>query len=415
MSKSFLEARAAVLTEVAAAVSRTAATRRASETVPLDEAVGRILAAHVRADRDQPPFPRSTRDGFAVRVADVTDGASLEVIGEVAAGASFAGMISAGQTVEIMTGAPVPAGADAVLMVEHVTRSGDRIIAGRTVAAGENIVPRGSELGAGAVAARAGQVLDPAAVALLASLGCARPVVHARPRVAIVGTGDELVGIDETPGLAQIRDSNRHCLAALVRRAGGEPVALPIARDDRASIERSLAKAAELGDVVLVTGGVSMGKYDHVEAALAAIGAEVVFESVAIRPGKPLVFGFLAGKPFFGLPGNPLSAYVTFELFARAAVELCGGRPEASPLRFGAAPLAVAYTQRSLPLTVFLPAAFERPAGGASAAVSPLPIRPVASQGSGDLAALSAADAFVVVEPGVTSLPAGTWATVLPK
>lgn len=416
MSLSLSEARAAVLAEVTRV---RAGARLARETVPLAEALGRVLAADVRADRDQPPFPRSTRDGFAVRAADLDGAASgaagnLRVIGEVAAGATFSGTIEPGTAVEIMTGAPVPAGADAVLMVEHVERPApDRIVPTRTLSAGENIVPRGSELAAGAVACAAGHRLDAASIALLASLGCARPEVHARPRVAIVGTGDELVGIDETPGLAQIRDSNRYCLAALVARAGGEPVPLPIARDDRGTIERALADAAAKADIVLVTGGVSMGKYDHVEAALGALSARVIFESVAIRPGKPLVFGLLGDKPFFGLPGNPLSALVTFELFARAAVELWSGCPQAAPLGFFAAKLAAAYTQRALPLTVFAPAAFTR--DPQASFVSAPSVAPVRSQGSGDLAAMAAADGFLVVEPGVTSIAAGAWVTVLPK
>jgi molybdopterin molybdotransferase len=415
MSLSLSEARAAVLAEVTRARSRATLAR---ETVPLAEALGRVLAADVRADRDQPPFPRSTRDGFAVRAADLgaalgAGGAGLRVIGEVAAGATFTGTVAPGTAVEIMTGAPVPDGADAVLMVEHVERASDRIVPTRTLVVGENIVPRGSELAAGAVACAAGHRLDAASIALLASLGCARPEVYARPRVAIVGTGDELVGIDETPGLAQIRDSNRYCLAALVARAGGEPVPLPIARDDRGIIERALADAAAKADIVLVTGGVSMGKYDHVEAALGALSARVIFESVAIRPGKPLVFGLLGDKAFFGLPGNPLSALVTFELFGRAAVELWSGCRAAAPLGFFAAKLAAAYTQRALPLTVFAPATFTP--DPQAAFVSAPSVAPVRSQGSGDLAAMAAADGFLVVEPGVTSIAAGDWVTVLPK
>jgi molybdopterin molybdotransferase len=407
------EARAIVTTEVARA---RAGLLPPSEEVALHLAAGRVLASAVHADRDQPPFPRSTRDGFALRAVDLVgaEGGAvrLRVIGEVAAGASFAGTVGPGEAVEIMTGAPVPAGADAVVMVEHTSRpSPAEVVVARALPAGENIVPRGSELGAGALACAAGNTLDPAALALLASLGCARPRVFARPRVAILGTGDELVPVEATPTLAQIRDSNRHCLAASVLRAGGDPVPLPPVADDRAATERALEQAAAQADLVLVTGGVSMGKYDHVEPALENLAARVIFDAVAIRPGKPLVFGFLRGKPFFGLPGNPLSAQVTFELFARAALDLLAGRASAAPLPFFAGRLALEHVQRAVPLTVFVPARFQRAPGE----LGPPHVAPVPSQGSGDLAAMASADGFLVVEPGVGHVPAGSWVSVLPK
>jgi molybdopterin molybdotransferase len=410
------QARALVTTEVARARG---AARPRTEAVDLAEAAGRVLAVPVLADRDQPPFPRSTRDGFALRAVDLTSLASLSpdapvrlrVLGEVAAGASFAGTVGPGEAVEIMTGAPVPAGADAVVMIEYTTRpSSAEVVVTRGLAAGDNVVPRGSELAAGALAYPAGNPLDPAAIALLASLGCARPHVYARPRVAILGTGDELVPVEATPALAQIRDSNRHCLAASITRAGGEPLPLPLVPDDRVATERALDAAAAQADLVLITGGVSMGKYDHVEPALKTLAARVIFDAVAIRPGKPLVFGFLHGKPFFGLPGNPLSAQVTFELFARAALDLLAGRPSAAPLPFFGAQLASDHTQRAVPLTVFVPARFQR-----GADVGPPRVAPVPSQGSGDLAAMAAADGFVVLEPGVGHVPSGSWVSVLPK
>ena len=420
MTLSLFEARTAVIAEVTRARDLAAL---ASEEVPLTQALGRVLAAAVRADRDQPPFARSTRDGFAVRAADLagvaTAPVALRVIGEVAAGGSFARMVEPGTAVEIMTGAPVPAGADAVVMIEQTDHhgrhgdaaaGGDRVTINRGVEVGENVVPQGSELGQGMVAKSAGTVLDPASIALLASIGCARPTVFARPRVAILGTGDELVAVDAQPGLAQIRDSNRYCLAALIERAGGQALPLPIVRDDQAAIEQSLEQAAARADIILATGGVSMGKYDHVEAALGRLSARIVFESVAIRPGKPLVFGLLGGKPFFGLPGNPLSALVTFQLFAAAAVELWGGRSTASPLGLFGAQLAAGYSQRIVPLTVFVPAAFAR-----TDVLGPPRATPLRSQGSGDLAAMAAADGFVVIAPGVSALPEGAWVTVLPK
>jgi molybdopterin molybdotransferase len=418
MTLSLAEARAAVIAEVTRVRAQTPA---ATEPVALGAAAGRVLAVAVTADRDQPPFPRSTRDGFAVRASDFSGGGNLSaagdsagpvrlrVVGEVAAGATWQGEVAPGTTVEIMTGAPVPSGADAVVMVEHIERSGDHVTVGRGANAGDNIVPQGSELGAGQIALPAGTALDAAAIALLASLGCAWPSVFVRPKVAILGTGDELVSLDATPGRAQIRDSNRYCLAALIERAGGQPLPLPIAPDDRGTIEAALAEAAATADIILVSGGVSMGKYDHVEAAMAALSARVVFDGVAIRPGKPLVFALLGGKPLFGLPGNPLSAMVTFQLFGAAALELCGGRSQAAPLAFFGAQLAAAHTQKPVPLTVFLPATFARTATGVPR------VNVLRSQGSGDLAAMAAADGLLVIEPGTATLPAGAWATVLPK
>jgi molybdopterin molybdotransferase len=431
MSLPLPQARAAVFREVAPLV---AALRR-QEQVSLGDAAGRVLAADVLADRDQPPFDRSTRDGFAVRAADVAGAsperpAAVRRVGEVAAGSAFSGRVEGGACVEIMTGAPLPPGTDAVVMVEHTERAGEDIQVRRSVVAGENIVPRGSELRAGALACAAGATLDPATVGLLASLGVARPQVVARPRVAVLATGDELVPVESTPAAAQIRDSNRHTLAAQIARAGGLPLPQPIVRDDPGAIRSALAQAIAGADLLLVSGGVSMGKYDFVEGALAELGARVVFDGVDIRPGKPLVFGTIGAQrdgqgqedvrriPFFGLPGNPLSTLVTFELFVRPAIGLLLGRAESPALATTGARLAVDYAQRKLPLTVFVPAAFVPLPSDDPAAPATVPlcaVKPVPSQGSGDLRSMAAADALMIVEPGTTDLPAGSLVAVLPK
>jgi molybdopterin molybdotransferase len=408
MTLALLDARAAVLRDLLAD-----ARSPRVEGVLLDQAVGRVLAAPLVADRDQPPFDRVTRDGFAVRAVDVA-GASeatpveLGVDGEVPAGAELAGRVEAGRCVEIMTGAPLPAGADAVVMVEHTERpSPGAVRVRRAVAAGENVVPRGSELGQGAVALPAGARLDPAAVALAASLGCAEPQVRARPRVAIVSTGDELVEVAETPRPSQIRNSNRHSLTAQVARAGGAPLPAPIARDDPGALRAVLERALEGADLLLLSGGVSMGKHDYVEQVLADLGARVVFDSVDIRPGRPLVFGQVRGRPFFGLPGNPLSTMVTFELFVRPALAVLGGA-DAPPLHLMRAPLARPFRQRAVPLTVFVPARLET--DGLATTVHALP-----SQGSGDLAAMARADVLMVIEPGTAEIAAGALVALLPK
>ncbi len=413
--QSFQTARTVVLDHA------TILSRPARETVALDEAAGRVLAQAVCADRDQPPFARVTRDGFAVRAADVmgaTNSArvALRVVGEVPAGRVFEGQMLAGTAVEIMTGAPLPQGADAVVMVEDTDRPApDEVRIGRAVGPGDNVVPRGSELGAGAVALPAGRRLDAAGVGLLASLGVTRPSVFARPRVALLSTGDEIVPVAQRPEAWQIRNSNLHALAAQVRRAGAEPVMLPIAPDDPERLEILLLEAFSVAELVLVSGGVSMGKHDHVENVLRRIGAEAVFDGVAIRPGKPLVFGIRSAagvqKAFFGLPGNPLSTFVTFELFARPLLDRLAGVLDETvrPWRPGAARLGEDWTQKPLTLTMFAPVTLRADGDGGSV------IWPLRSQGSGDLTALAQADAFMMLPPGTTQVPKHTWVPVIPK
>jgi molybdopterin molybdotransferase len=393
----YREARAQVIATVASLV------RPAREEVPLDDAAGRRLAVDVLADRDQPPFHRSTRDGFAVRAADSRVSAPLRVIGEIAAGRGLDRPVGAGEAAEIMTGAPLPDGADAVVMIENTTATAGGVRIDRPVAPGENVVAAGSELRAGALAAPRGALVGTGEIALLASLGCARVPVTRRPRVMVLATGDELVDAGATPGRYQIRNSNGPMLAAQVRRAGGEPILLPPARDDAAALRPLVARALAEGDLAVFSGGVSMGKYDLVEATVAELGARIVWDGAAIRPGKPVVFGTAGDKPFFGLPGNPLSALVTFELFARPAVELAAGAPDA-PLRLPSAPLAAPLDRAPLPLTFFTPVRID------DAGLVPLP-----SQGSGDLASLARADGFAVTDPRVSHVPAGTVLPYLPR
>jgi molybdopterin molybdotransferase len=406
MPLSLLDARHAVIATIGARIP-------ASETRALDEALDRVLAEAIVADRDQPPFDRVTRDGFAVRAADVA-GASpdqavvLTVIGEAPPGRALAFGVGPQQCVEIMTGAALPSGADAVVMVEHTRRPDpSRVLIERAAAPRENVVAQGSELSKNALAVPARRRLDPAAVALAASLGCANPRVFVRPRVAVVTTGDELVEVGATPRPTQIRNSNRHSLTAQVTRAGGFALPAPIAGDDPATLRAVIDTALAHADLLLLSGGVSMGKYDYVEGVLGDLGARVVFDGVAIRPGRPLVFGLLGEVPFFGLPGNPLSTMVTFELFVRPALELLSGA-DAAPLRHAWVPLAEPFAQRALPLTALLPALLE---GEGEATM----VRPLPSQGSGDLAAMGRADCLMVVAPGTTTLAAGALVPVLPK
>lgn len=385
------------------------------ETVPLLAGCGRVLAEAVAADRDFPPFPRATRDGYAVRSPDLASlPARLTVVAEVRAGAALptgSAPLAAGQAVEIMTGAPVPAGADAVVMVEYTTRSGASVDINRSASAGENVVAAGSEARAGDVLLNPGTRLGPAQIAVAAAVGCAQLRVHARPRVAVLATGDELAEVSATPGASQIRNSNSYSLAAQVLAAGGEPLLLPIAPDERSAL-RQLLEQGLRADLLLISGGVSVGKYDLVEQALAEFQAEFFFTGALIQPGRPVVFGAArrgaseGGRAtlFFGLPGNPTSTLVTFELFVRPVLDaLCGATP--SPLIFPKARLRLEVRTRS-GLTRFLPARLSGERDDAE-------VELVRWQGSGDLAAASRANCYLVVPPDRERIPAGEMVSVM--
>jgi len=393
---SFEQARACVLREVGAGRGRLL-----TEQVSALEAAGRILAEDVTADRDYPPFPRSARDGFAVRAADVPG--DLRVIGEVRAGELYSGEVTAGEAVEIMTGAPLPEGADAVVMVEHTERSGNRVQVSRSLKVGENFNPQGIEAKHGSTVLTAGRRLGFAEIALLAMVGRECVTVYRRPRVAILPTGDEIVEAGQAPEAFQIRNSNAWSMAVQVARAGGDPQILPIARDNYESTHNLMLQGLET-DLLLLSGGVSAGKYDIVERVLADLDAQFFFDRVLIQPGQPLVFGTARGKFFFGLPGNPASTMVTFEVFARAAVELLSGANEA-PLRLLQAPLSKELSQRP-GLTRFLPAQVS--ADGST-------VTPEPWQGSGDVNSLARANAFLVTEPDRESWAAGEMIRVLLK
>jgi molybdopterin molybdotransferase len=376
-----------------------------SETVDLEQASGRVLSAPVRADRDYPPFNRSARDGFAVIAADVANPpACLRLIGQTRAGEPSRFRLQPGETVEIMTGAPGPEGADAVVMVEYSTRDGDFVRLQQTVSSGRNLIFQGSEAPAGSLLLEAGTALDYRQIAVLASVGQSRVPVYRKPRVAILSTGDEVVPIEATPEPFQIRNSNACSLAAQVRRRGGEPIVLPIAPDE-ARHTRELIEQGLRSDLLLLSGGVSMGKYDVVEQVLRELGAEFFFTQVAIQPGKPLVFGRVGSTPVFGLPGNPISTMVTFEVFARIALDRLAGRPE-SPLPFVQARLGSDFQHKPV-LTRFLPAVL---AGDHSEAT----VNPVKWQGSGDLVAAAQANCYLVAAAGRASWKAGEWISILP-
>jgi len=380
----------------------------ATEVVTLDEARGRVLARDVLADRDYPPFPRSSRDGYAVRAADVRQvPAWLACVGEARAGAPYPDKLAeeSGVCVEIMTGAPVPPGADAVVMIERTRRDGSRVEILRGVEPGDNVVRQGSEAQAGGVVLPRGRRVAPGEMALLASVGATTVEVFRPPTVAILPTGDEVVPIDHRPKWFEIRNSNAIALGGQVAAAGGIPHQLGIAPDEVEGL-RELIEAGLEHDLLLLSGGVSAGKYDLVEPVLAELGAEFYFQSVALRPGKPTVFGRARGKFFFGLPGNPVSTFVTFELFARPAIAMLGGAAFERPL-FLRARLGKPFRQ-SHGLTAFMPARVEM--GGGDPVVTL-----VGWQGSGDLVGLAAANCLLAIHPHQTELAAGEWVNVLLK
>ena len=376
------------------------------ETVPLGQVRGRILAEDVAADRDTPPFHRATRDGYAVRSADVaTTPVELECLGEARAGKPWPGDLSGRlrACVEIMTGAPLPDGADAVAMVEHTRAAGSKVEVQRAVGPGENVVGRGSEARAGCRVLARGRRLGAGEIGLLASVGRTEVKVFRRPTAAILTTGDEVVPADSTPEWFQIRNSNAATLAAQVEATGGVPRNVGIAPDQVDRLRESITAGLQ-SDLLLLSGGVSAGKYDFVESVLADLGAEFYFHGVAIRPGKPLVFGRACGKFFFGLPGNPVSTYVTFELFARPALEMLAGAEPEGPV-FLRARLGKSLRQRT-GLTTFMPARVE--------AVNADPVVSLVGwQGSGDLVGVAAANCFLVVHPNQTELAEGDWVDVL--
>ena len=391
----------------------TEVTATAAETVDLLAAAGRVLAAEICADRDLPPFPRATRDGFAVRAADVAHvPVVLEVIGEIRAGASAsesALQVGPQQAVEIMTGAPVPAGADAVVMVEYMQRNGDRVEVQRSVDPGENVVPRGSESKEGELLLSGGMRLAPSAIGLAASVGSATVSVYKRPRVAILSTGDEIIDVASSPGPNQIRNSNTYSLATQVQSAGGMPLMLPIA-PDRAEPLRELIEQGLAADLLLLSGGVSIGKYDLVEQIFAELDAEFFFTGAQIQPGKPIVFGRASASEaekatyFFGLPGNPVSTMVCFELFARPMIEaLSGAAP--NPLRFLQARLK-SDVKTKTGLTRFLPAQL-------SGEFANVEVELVRWQGSGDMVSTARANCYLVIPPDREKFVAGEMVSVL--
>ena len=372
------------------------------EAAALGEALGRILAEDIIADSDLPPFDRAQMDGYAVRAADVAAApARLRIVGESAAGAGWHHEMKTGEAVRIMTGAPVPKGADAVQQVE-LTRevdSGSQVEILEPVAAGRSIVKQAAEIKAGETVLRAGEDINAAMIATLASFGYAQVKVGRRPRVAVMATGSELVDVDKKPGTDQIRDSNNYTIAAYATLAGATVERWPLAGDDTEELKKQIKQAVATSDVLITSGGVSMGVYDFMKPALKELGAEIFFERVALRPGKPTVFARLGTTLIFGLPGNPVSVAATFNLFARAALRKMQGAKQPGLIEETAV-LARA-VKGSVDRESYLPAILRTDEKGTLLA------EPLKWGGSSDFVAFAHATVLISVPAGVRGLTVG--------
>jgi molybdopterin molybdotransferase len=383
------------------------------ETVDLRDALGRVLARDIVSPVSLPLWDNASMDGFAVRAADVTGATPeapvrLRVVETIAAGRHATRTVGPGEAARIMTGAPLPDGADCVVRVEDTSSSADAVEIRDDRDAGANVRASGEDVQSGTVVVRAGVTLGAAHIGVLASVGCARPIVHRCPRVAVLATGDELVGLDAFPEVVagrRIVSSNSYSLEAAVRSAGGEAVSLGIAPDDPAKLAERL-RHADGCDLIVTSGGVSVGDFDYTRAVVTELGGALSLWRVRMRPGAPIGFGRLFGVPWLGLPGNPVSALVTFELFGRPLLRTLAGstRPHRRAIQVA---LDEEIVLRA-PLTHFLRCVLIEEAEGA------LHARLTGAQSSGMLTSMSGADALLVVPPEPPTVSAGTTLRAIP-
>ena len=376
----------------------------ATVALPLERCLDRVLAAPIHADADVPPFNKSFMDGFAVRSGDVgTVPARLAVVGEVAAGADSLPAVAPGETVRIMTGAPVPPDTDAVQMVEE-SRMVDEFTVEilKSVAPGANVSRQGREVAQGDVVLDAGQLIGPAEIGVLASFGQARPEVYRPLSAAVVSTGDELVPVEARPRFGQIRNSNGPMISALCRRLGMKVASEVSVGDDPERIAEVIRSGLKF-DLLLLSGGVSMGEYDFVHRVLEREGARLIFHKAAVKPGKPICVGRKGSTLAFGLPGNPVSAFVTFQLFVRPLVRRWMGCESVS-LRRVEATLTQAVSHKP-GRTFFKPARMDWS--------GPLRVSPVETGGSADLTGFARADSLLIIPSHVSGIAAGARVSAL--
>ena len=366
-----------------------------TESVSLTDAIGRVLAESIVADTDLPPFDRSQMDGYAVKAAYTKNSpATLKIVGESAAGRGWHKTLKKGEAVRIMTGAPVPTGADAVQKVELTEEKDGSVTIFEPTEKGRFIINKGAEIKKGKVVLKRGEAITPANIALPAAFGYAKVKVAKRPRVAIFSTGSEIVEIGKKPKRDQIRNSNSIMLAALCRSVGAEPKVFPIIGDDISNLKSQISNAARSADILVTTGGVSVGKYDLTKLALQELGAKIFFDKVALKPGKPTVFGKLKKTFVFGLPGNPVSAAVTFHLFVRLLIGKMMAATVVNPM--GDLAFALETIKAPKERDAYLPAVLYVGPG-----LQP-GVKPLRWQGSSDFVSFADAEVLVHVPKGKT-------------
>jgi molybdenum cofactor synthesis domain-containing protein len=375
------------------------------ERIALEDSIGRVLGEDIVANSDLPPFDRSQMDGYAVKAADTKDApVTLKLVGESAAGRGWRKVLKSGEAVRIMTGASVPAGADAVQKLEVAREDGDTVTLLEPTEKGRFIVPKGKEVKRGRTVLKIGERITAANISIPAAFGYATVKVAKQPRVAIISTGTEIVDIKKKPGRDQIRNSNSIMLKALCEQAGATATVYPNVGDDISNLRSQISDAVRNADILVTTGGVSVGKYDLTKLALTDLGAEIFFERVALKPGKPTVFGRLKKALVFGLPGNPVSAAVTFYLFVRKAILLMQSAGSSG------LELASAITAKPIKSTkerdVYLPCSLEISDDGR------LQVQPVNWHGSSDFIGFSHADALAIVPKG-SNIEAGEVVSIL--
>lgn len=372
------------------------------EAIELMDALGAVLAEDVAADRDVPPFRNSAMDGYAVRGSDVASApARLVVVGDIAAGSMPTRPVGAGEAMRIMTGAPMPDGTDTVVRVEDTDNRTDTVTITVATKVGTSVRAAGEDLKRGETILTRGTVLRPAELGVLATMGRKTARVTKRPRVAVLSTGDELVEVDDDLGPGQIRDANRYSLSAAARASGAIPLPLGIVRDTADDLRRAFRAAAAQADVIVTSGGVSVGDHDHVKPVVNELGS-MDFWSIAIRPGRPLAFGAIDGKPIFGLPGNPVSSLLGFELFVRPAILRMAGR------RLLHRPRVTA----TLDDTLDTPPGLRFFARGVYDPTAHT-VRTTGPQGSGILRSMALANCFIDIPDTVQHVDRGTQVTVI--
>ena len=368
--------------------------RLSAENVDIAEVVGRVLAEDIIADMDMPPFDRSQMDGYAVIAAETENApVKLKIVGESAAGRGWHNEMNAGEAVRIMTGAPVPTGADAVQKVELTNEADESVTIEKSVSVGQSIVNQGAEIGKGEMIFPAGTIITENMIASLAAFGYSTVTVARRPRVTILPTGTEIVEVSEKPGADQIRNSNAVMLQTFADKYGVAST-LPIARDDIYDLKNKIKPGIENSDIIVITGGVSVGKYDLTKAALRDLGAEIFFERLRLKPGKPAVFARLGNALIFGLPGNPVSTAVTFYLFVRKAMLLMQGAARCD-LKPGYAVLTKS-GKGAKDRDSYLPATLKAGNGGRLFA------EPLKWGGSSDFVGFARAEVLIIVPAGKT-------------